>query len=272
MDARLLAVGFLAVTVPTFSAWAEPSALRDLCPDRPGKGTSACTVDQGHFQLEIDAFDATLQRHDGMTTDTYFIANPTLKYGVLDNLDVEVNLVPYVEVRSRDRQSGVAQSVSGLGDLFLRAKYVPAIEDSHGISVGLEPFLKIPTAARAIGNGAVEGGLLVPLGLDLGSGWSLSSTPELDALQNQNNGGRHLTFVNVVGVSHAITPGFTLTAELWSSTDLDPDGTTQQYSMDFATSWQPEDEPNLQLDAGINIGLNSATPDLQAYMGVSRRF
>ncbi len=29
--------------------------LRDLCPDRPAKGTAPCTVDAGHLQLEMDA-------------------------------------------------------------------------------------------------------------------------------------------------------------------------------------------------------------------------
>ena len=267
MNARLLALAFLLVGA------AEPaSSLRPLCPDRPGKATAACTVDQGHFQLEIDAFDATLQRHAGVTTDTTFAANPTLKYGVTSNFDVELNLVPYIKIRTHDGASGATKTDKGLGDLYLRAKYVPVGGGPHGLSFGLEPFLKIPTAAHALGNGAVEGGLLLPVGLDLGGGWSLSSTPEFDALQTQDTGGRHLAMINVIALSHAFSSGFTLSSEVWSSSDFDRGGTVQQYSFDVAAAWQPARDPDLQLDAGINVGLNGATPDLQAYVGLSRRF
>jgi hypothetical protein len=43
-----------------------------------------------------------------------------------------------------------------------------------------------------------------------------------------------------------------------------------QYSFDTALSWTVR--PNLQLDIGANFGLNSATPNLQLYAGMSQRF
>ena len=268
MNARVLALAFLLIGANGAAA-ASPT-LRPLCPDRPGKATDACTVDQGHFQLEIDAYDVTLQRHAGVTTNTTFAANPTLKYGVTSNFDVELNLVPYIKIRSHS--SGTTQADSGLGDLYLRAKYVPISGGPHGLSFGLEPFLKIPTAAHALGNGTVEGGLLLPVGLDLGGGWSLSSTPEFDALQNQATLGRHLAMINVVALSRAFSSGITVSGEVWNSSDFDRGGTVEQYSFDVAAAWQPARDPDLQLDAGVNVGLNGNTPDLQAYVGLSRRF
>jgi hypothetical protein len=58
---------------------------------------------------------------------------------------------------------------------------------------------------------------------------------------------------------------------MWESTDFDPQATTQQYSFDLDAAWIPEDIPDLQLDSGLNIGLNRNTPGAQVYAGISER-
>lgn len=254
------------------SAATDASAtLRDLCPDRPGKGTSPCTVDAGHVQLEVEIFNGSRQDQDGIVTRSYAIANPTLKFGVTDRLDIEANIAPYLNVTTRDKASGQSDTVSGIGDLFLRAKYAIS-SDGQPLSVAIEPFLKLPTASHDLGNGSVEGGVLLPVALDLGHGTQLSATPELDVLQNEAGDGTHVGVVNVLGLSQAVGQGVALSAELWEFTDADPSGTAQQYSFDLAGAWQPEGQPNLQFDAGVNFGLNNETPDIQVYCGIARRF
>lgn len=241
--------------------------LRPLCPDRPGKGTSPRTVDPGHFQLEVDAFDGAYQRSRSVTTDTYAFGNPTLKYGLTDDLDIEASLAPYETVRTHDGLSD--STVSGIGDLYLRGKWNFRGNDDGPFATVLEPFLKIPTAVRPLGNGAVEGGLVVPLGYDLGNGWSLAATPEGDLVENAFGGGYHIAAVNVVGIGRSFDAGLTLGAEIWTSQDFDPARTTGQYSFDLDAAWQSD--PNLQLDGGINLGLNRDTPDAEIYIGLSRR-
>jgi hypothetical protein len=66
--------------------------LSAICTDRPTKSNVPCTVDAGHFQVESDLFNGTFQKVGGVTTDTYLVTNPTLKYGVTKTLDLEVNL------------------------------------------------------------------------------------------------------------------------------------------------------------------------------------
>lgn len=248
--------------------WADDAGLRNLCPDRPGKGTGACTVDAGHFQLEVDGFDATLQKQDGVTTNVYLVASPLLKYGVTDNWDIEASLAPFVAVHTHDASGSDTQT--GIGDLFLRTKLNLAGNDGGALGFAIEPFLKIPTARKEIGNGAVEGGALVPLSYDLGGGWSVASTPEVDVLRNADRDGYHADIINVVGIGRAFDNNITLGAEAWESSELDPAGETQQYSLDFDAAWQPDNET--QWDGGINVGLNRATPDVEIYAGVSRRF
>ena len=58
-------------------------------------------------------------------------------------------------------------------------------------------------------------------------------------------------------------------AEIYANWSTSPD-VRDIYTLDFAVAWVPI--KNFQLDAGINIGLVSATTPYQIYMGISQRF
>ena len=264
-------IGLTAAATLLVAAGAAHAAdkLRDLCPDRPGKGTSACTVDKGHWQLEVDAVDVTRDRSGGQTTDTWVIANPTLKYGVTDTLDLEAGIAPYEMVHVKDRATGLTSSDSGVGDLFLRLKSMVA---QGPLTVAIEPFVKLPTAKSSLGNGKVEAGVVVPMSANLPDGWSLGITGEADALENGAGDGRHGAGSLTVGLGHSVGGGLNLGAELWGGWDFDPAGHSRQTSFDLSAAWIAPTDANLQLDGGVNFGLNSQTPQAQIYAGVSRRF
>ena len=133
----------------------------------------------------------------------------------------------------------------------------------------LAPFLKLPTASGGLSNGAAEGGLVLPMGYDLGNNWSLAMTPEADVQLNASGSGYHANLVNVVGLGKSFGP-VTLGVELWTGQNIDPAGTNSQYSFDLDAAWLVDNDT--QLDGGVNIGLNRATPDLEFYFGISRRF
>ncbi len=261
----------LALGLTTATAHAQDSGLRPLCPDRPSKGTSACTVDAGHLQLEADAANYTHDSSGGFTTDPWAVASPTLKLGVAGALDLEASLAPYVNIRTRDQATGARATASGVGDLYLRGKLNLAGNAGGDFGLALEPFVKAPTAAAGVGNGAWEGGLLAPVSYNLPKGWSLGVTPEADLLADASGSGRHVALALPVGLGHAVGP-VAATVEVWTSQDFDPTGTVRQYSLDLAAAWQPHSQPNLQLDGGVNLGLNHATPDVQLYVGLARRF
>jgi hypothetical protein len=74
-------------------------------------------------------------------------------------------------------------------------------------------------------------------------------------------------------LSHALSGSVTGYVELWGQADNDPASPTKQASLDLSVSWIAwPNRPNLQFDTGVNIGLTSATPRLQAYIGISQRF
>ena len=256
-----------AQTIPAAS-----EVLRPLCTDRPTKSTSPCTVDAGHFQLESDIFNVTMDRGVGHTTTIWLASNPTLKYGLTDRLDVEVNMAPYVSVVVRDRSSGARTFSDGVGDFFLRAKWAPLGDGGRAVSLALSPYIKLPTAPAGIGNGAVEGGLIAPININLPASFSLVIDPEFDVVKNSGDSGRHINTSGLLSLSRGLSKMLTASVEVWTDTDFDPAGSRTQVSGDLGLAFIPPKALNWQFDGGVNFGLNRETPAAQAYLGVSRRF
>ncbi len=249
-----------------------PDRERAFCTDRPTKSTGACTVDAGHFQFESDIVNFTDDHSNGATTRTWLFTNPTLKLGLTNSLDVELNMVPAETVATRDHATGVRTTVSGVGDLYARVKWNLVGDDSGDFAFALAPYVKAPTARAGIGDGAVEGGLIAPLVFNLPASWSLSVDPEADVLADASGGGRHANLSGLVSFSRPISKTLTASVELWGDVNFDPKGEVRQYSFDLGLAWIPASHPNVQLDGGVNLGLNAATPAAQAYVGLSQRF
>ncbi len=240
-------------------------APKPICADRPSKGTSPCTDDAGHWQVEVDEFDVTRNRSGGVTTDTTVFASTNFKYGVTDRLDLEFNITP-LQTQSVSNGGG---RTSGFGDVTARAKFALIPGDN---AISLLPSLKLPTAGAGLGNGAVEGGLTVPISLALPGKVTLTLDPEVDALKDSTGSGRHASYALAVGASRALTSTVTGSVELWGGQDQDPGGHVTQASFDLGLAWIPAKMQTLQLDGGVNVGLNHATPGAEVYVGISRRF
>ena len=250
--------------------WAAPgvAAADPICPDRPGKGTATCTVPAGHWQVETGLVDWTRDRVDGFTGDFTTFGSTLIKYGVSDRADVELGITPFQRLRVRG--NGLSEHASGFGDLVVRVKYRLTRDDAP-VAVAIDPFVKVPTANRRLGNGKVEGGVTVPVSFALGkSSVSVSLTSEVALLADGDGRGHHAGFIQVIGLGFAASERLSLSAELWAARDWDPDGTGKQLSANGSAAYLVGD--TIQLDAGANFGLNRQTPDVQIYAGVSKRF
>jgi hypothetical protein len=263
-------IGAIAVLLVLGSAHANADeGLPAICTDRPTKSNFACTVEPGHFQYEADLFNATTYSNKGTSTETWLILNPTLKYGIAPGIDIEGSFSPFARVRNNDA-SAASSEITGPSDFTVRLKYQFLDADESRLQATLLPYLKAPTARLGIGNGAWEGGLLLPVNYKLTDTITLTSVPELDILKNSLNDGRHAATTQLVNVGIALPGNFTLYAELWGAWNFDPAGTVEQFSADTALAYAVT--PYLQLDAGLNFGLNAVTPDVQGYLGISQKF
>src|SRR6202521_1724803 len=68
---------------------------RTICPDRPGRGTSPCTVDAGHGQFELGLFDDSFQRRSGVTTNAGNAGALLAKWGLSERIDIEAGMALY---------------------------------------------------------------------------------------------------------------------------------------------------------------------------------
>ena len=249
------------------SAAADP-AEQPICADRPGKATATCTVPRGHWQAETGLADWTLEGDAGERDALLSIGETTVKYGVTGGADIEVDVTPWQ--RATSRAGGVHDSASGFGDLNILYKQRLTSRDA-AVQVTAMPFVKAPTAKHALGNGKWEGGLLIPVGYAIPkSPFSIALTPEIDWAADGDGHGHHAAMAQVVSLGWQATGRLNLSAELWGQWDWDPDGTTRQSSADGAVAYLLSND--VQLDAGANFGLNRATPDVELYGGVSKRF
>jgi len=261
-----LCLSFSLLTLPLTTLADDGSP--PICTDRPTKANSTCTVPTGSFQLETDVANTAHDRQGTSTTDTVNIINPTLKYGLGAQTDVQINWSPHIRVETRDRQTGERDRTNGSGDVIVRLK--TRLVDTDTGALALIPFVKAPTAAHGLGNDRWEGGLAMPIAIPLPGDFSLTLGPEVDVLADADGAGHHGALINLVNVAHPLGSKMTVAFELWDSVNRDPSGTIRQRSADIALSYLVG--PALQLDIGANIGLNRDTPDRQVYLGLSTRF
>ena len=130
------------------------------------------------------------------------------------------------------------------------------------------PFIKIPTAHDNLGNGTVEGGIIFPISIEMPADFDLGFTFDVDF----DNGADNKYFLNFAGSGSL---GYTLFGrlrfyfELWAAVNTEA-STPWQARVDVGFSYQFT--PNIQLDAGTNVGLTRATDDLNAFVGISCRY
>jgi hypothetical protein len=181
---------------------------------------------------------------------------------------LEVN-VPFAGVHTFST-SGPSSTLWGIGDTFVRSKINLWGNDGGDTAAAVIPYVKAPSAPLGIGNGAVEGGLIGPLALNLPNSFILLLVPEIDVLKNSADNGRHGNYVFDVNLSREVIKNVTAYVELWSDYNADPTQKATLMSFDTAVAWVVV--PNVQLDVGANFGLTSATPAVQVYAGLSQRF
>ena len=244
--------------------------MRGFSTDRPTKSTVPFTVDAGHFQYEMDIANGYYLRNGVVTTNSIVGPNPWLKIGITSNIDFEVNTPAPQRIDTHDLVAGTWSRAEGFNDTYMRLKVNLWGNDGGRSAFALIPWIKAPTAAAGLGNGATEAGLIASLSFSLPAGTTLLSNFEADSLKDSSGGGYHANTTNLINISTPIFKDVTLYAELWSSLNFDPARTIRQMSFDTALAWGVT--KNTQIDFGANIGLTRDTPAIQLYAGLSQRF
>ncbi|WP_157217324.1 transporter [Flavisphingomonas formosensis] len=247
-------------------------APRDLCSDRPGLDTPACTVDPGRLQAEIGLGGWTLDRQADQRQDLIEAGDILLRYGVGATTEVRLGWTAYGHLRTRDRTTGTIDRVDGIGDVTIGLKQNlqhPA-EGKTGLALALLPYATLPSGHRGIGAGDWSAGLIVPASYKISDAVSLELSPEIDAAANESGSGRHLAYGTAMGVQLHLSKTVRLTPELQFVRDRDPEQHATMSSAALSFDVQPE--KMTQLDIQAVAGLNRNTPDVALSFGVAHKF
>lgn len=262
--------GILALAAMLASAPATAAELRELCADRPGLDTPACTVDAGHLQIEAGLADWTRDSNAESRTDTLLMGDLVARLGVSASTEFRLGWTGYGRERERDRLGGGVDIAHRTGDVTLAIKQNFSNPDGSGFSLAVLPSVTVPTGRQPIGAGTWSAGFLLPVSWEITHDVHLQLTPEADAAANESGRGRHLSAGTTAGIDFALTKSLDLDLEVQAIRDRDPSGHATTALASASLAYQLSD--NLQLDVGGVAGLNHASPDVEAYWGIVRRF
>jgi hypothetical protein len=247
--------------------------MREMSTDRPDQTESPYTVDAGHFQVELDFLTATLD-HDrtgggDVRTTVWGVAPINLKAGLLNNVDIQFVLDTYVKAKAEDRMAGTVDRTSGVGDLQTRLKVNLWGNDGGTTALALMPFVKWPLGESDLRNGKTEGGIIIPLGIELPRGWSMCVMTEFDFVRNAANDGYATDFVNSITFAHDIVGKLGGYAEFFSVVSSEQRAPWQGQA-DVGFTYALSD--NSQFDFGCNFGVTRSAPDFNPFAGFSFRY
>ena len=244
--------------------------MREISTDRPDKTESPYTVDAGHYQIETSFVDYTydhknLERTD-QRVDSFSVVPTNFKVGLLNNVDFQFIVNPYIRERSEGEDE--KEIKRGFGDIQSRIKINLWGNDDGPTALAVMPFIKYPTNTDELGNRAVEGGVIVPLAVSLPLDWSMGVMTEFDF--NRNSQKNYYTdFINTMTLGHNIIGDLNGYVEFFSSFNHEEDsewGGTLDLGLTYAVS------EDIQFDSGVNIGVTRSADDFNPFLGCSIRY
>ncbi|MFA5963983.1 MAG: transporter [Sphingomonas sp.] len=243
---------------------------RDYCPTRPGLGTTPCTIAPGRVSVEVALTDWTLEQDSTQRSDTVLVGDSLVRFGLSDTIEAQFGWTPFGHVRTRDKLAGTIDSANRVGDATLGLKANLLHPDGSGVSVAVQPFVTIPVGRAPLGAGDWGAGVVIPITFDLSDRVNLATTTEADAAVDQDGRGRHFAASETLGLGFRLSKTLGATIEGQLLRDEDPAGSTTQGLASLSLAWMAKD--NLQFDIGGVAGLSRDAPDLELYVGMSRRF
>lgn len=205
------------------------------------------TIQPGKFLVEMDALTFQVDRSAPEKYDALGVANTLVSAGLTRDLDLQVGFQLFLRATYENR--GVRRTSSGLGDLTFRTKWTFWRDDANSAAAALIPQVKIPSNTGGVGNGHVEGGLILPWTARLPGGFQAGAMLQTDVLHNPSRSRYDLQwlasgfidrkFTRLVGVYGEVTAGI-------SSTDSSTAGgsvgggvtldASENFQWDFAAS------------------------------------
>ena len=246
--------------------------LRVMTTDSARATQTPYTVDAGHFQVEMTWFGySSYEDNSGGVKykfDTWNIGPINLKAGLFDRLDVQLILEPYNHVY--ETEVGYFQSKrAGFGDTTLRLKFNCWGNDSGVTSLALMPFGTFATSREGVGNDHFEGGVIVPFSAALPWQFYLGVSGSLARTRSNSERDYHSEYTASISLTRKLFGDLDGYVECFNSVTTEK-GIGRATTFNLGLIYWLSD--NLQLDAGVDIGMTTWADDWYAFVGTSWRF
>ncbi|MBP2649074.1 MAG: hypothetical protein H6Q77_2698 [Gemmatimonadetes bacterium] len=249
-----------------------PAELRrPLSTDRPDRTESPYTVPAGVFQAEIDVFtyggDASAGGEPGVQSNSFAVMPLNIKAGLLPNVDLQLVLETWAW--NRQTAGGITQRQRGLGAITVRTKVNLWGNDGGRTAFAVMPFVAFVSAPGSPER-VVNAGVVLPLKVDLGAGWALGTMLEVDVARAGADAPHRVAMIGSASVGRSIAGPLAFYVEGYGGTVI----------ADASTVWEATGDVgltlglghNLQLDAGLNLGLTRVAEDVNPFLGLAVRF
>jgi hypothetical protein len=221
-------------------------------------------------QFEFDLFNYSYKDNGGPseTSETRsYAGGVNVKVGIHHLADLQFVLGwERSELRFQHWSPSISNTVAeGFSDPLVRLKVNILGDDGGPVAMGLMPFVSIPLGSTEVTADAWQGGLILPLAVELPHGFGLGMMYEIDVVSLQ--GENYSESVSSITVGRDLTRRIGAYAEYFqrmgsvSASEWMP-------TLDFGITFANDD---IQWDCGLNIGLNNQVDDINPFVGVSFR-
>lgn len=235
--------------------------------DRPGQTTPPCVlgVNEAMIEIGLASWDRTATGGSDRVTDLALGAS-MLRFGVGSQTEVQLGWAGMLHSSYRDIARDTGHGQTDAGDM--------TIGFAHGLSgangpVAVQGFVTLATGTGNATAGEWNGGLRVPVALDLGQNWQIGLTPEFDLAANASGHGHHVSFGGAAGLSHPVSSSLSAGIDVSLFEDRDPEGTSAKSTATASLAWQAGG--NTQLDLGAGFGISGDVPGMLFYVGLAQR-
>ncbi len=240
------------------------AAEENLIPtDRPSVSTSTVTVPPGALQIE-SGVEYTRSRLSSGQNEQQFLVDVLLRTGITSRLEARLDMNPLVWLKDADTNIG-------FGDLTLSVKYrfFDSPEGSRWPSLGVLPFVKLPTARSPIGSERVDFGCTALATFELPWQLSLDANVGLGGL-GQSQGAAFLLQETVsASLARQLTDRWAMYGELFYAS---PSERGSRDVVGFDTGVQFLVLRRVVLDMAAQVARGTPGPDFAIRAGLSVRF
>ena len=245
--------------------------LREMTTDGHGASETPYTVDAGHFQLELIlvrfARDTDAVDGQNFRREAWGIAPLLLKAGLFNPIDLELALEPYNIVHERLGTNSLTGR--GFGDTTVRLKANIWGNDGGRTAFAVMPFLTLPTRDKDLGESRVEGGLILPFSLRLADASYMDLTGRIGRVWNEEQRRYETEFSQSISFGDFFGRNLFAYVEFFSA--VSADGRAPWVgTFDAGLIYRLSD--NIQLSAGVNIGVTRSADDWSPFIGAAWRY